>query len=165
MVICIDNQSLAVFDPTVPHIMIESMVFFEAYRPVLAALKSLGQDGNLPFADNLLGKSNKVMPPAYLTEPVVTAQPLGAGRKKSAFGTDLSNFSATPAVNLGWDMSKVFPDFERTNGTKYWSPLKNPDGLSIRSEQVTLDVSQQKAIQLALSKRLAIIQGPPGTGS
>lgn len=33
-----------------------------------------------------------------------------------------------------------------------------------RKEELGLDESQMKAFQLALTKELAIIQGPPGTG-
>ena len=42
--------------------MIESTVFFEAYRPVLQSLKLLGEEGYLPFAELLLGESNYVKP-------------------------------------------------------------------------------------------------------
>lgn len=34
-----------------------------------------------------------------------------------------------------------------------------------RMEELGLDESQMKAFQLALTKELAIIQGPPGTGN
>lgn len=33
-----------------------------------------------------------------------------------------------------------------------------------RMEELGLDESQMKALQLALTKELAIVQGPPGTG-
>lgn len=45
---------------------------------------------------------------------------------------------------------------------KPFNPL-NPDAWPTE-EQLGLDDSQLKALKLALTKELAIIQGPPGTG-
>lgn len=142
----IDRQSLNRFNPILTYYMIESTVFFEAYRPVLQSLKLLGEEAYLPFSDLLLGESNHVKPPLYLIESRHSMKSSNNSRKQA-----------------GWDMSAVFPDFENVHKTKYWNPLINKKlpCLPIIPE---LDPSQAAAINLALSKNLAIIQGPPGTG-
>jgi hypothetical protein len=68
--ICIDRDSIDRFDPAVTYLMIESMVFFEAYRPVLDSLQKLGQQGDLPFLQNLLGKSMSLRVRSW-TNPVI----------------------------------------------------------------------------------------------
>lgn len=69
------------------------------------------------------------------------------------------------------------PAYLRRNDVYDLSPVANPEHKSsikpFKSldpeawpdmEELGLDVSQMKAFQLALTKELAIIQGPPGTG-
>ena len=58
--ISIDRDSISRFNPMDTFVMVESMVFFDAYRPVLEAIKKIGKYGDLPFEKNLLGKSTSV---------------------------------------------------------------------------------------------------------
>lgn len=161
IVISVDNMDR--FDPTVVYVMIESVVFFEAYRPVLTALKRIGRDGDFPLSDIMLGLTTKVPAPSYLLAKRTAIV------KKPARTPAFSSFSSVIIENerpadAMWDMSAVFPDFELANGTKYWNPdLLNPVP-PVLPNFPELDESQKKAILLALTKRLAIIQGPPGTG-
>jgi hypothetical protein len=64
----IAENSIPRFDTNATYTMIESMVYFDAFRPVLEALQWFGKNGNLPFSDILLGKNRKVDMPAYLRE-------------------------------------------------------------------------------------------------
>lgn len=60
-----------------------------------------------------------------------------------------------------YDLSSVAdPDYK--DGIKPFHSLR--EEAWPRMEELGLDESQMKAFQLALTKELAIIQGPPGTG-
>lgn len=151
ILLSVEQDSISIFDPMQSYFMIESTVYFDAYRPMLSALKHLGGDGNLPFANVLLGVSRRVPAPSYIIKTEVPNRSFRAPQ-----------FLIEP-VHLGWDMSAVFPDFEDMHGTKYWNPLLQP-AIPELPDNPSLDASQIKAMELALSKSIAVIQGPPGTG-
>ena len=116
----IAKHSLSRFNPTISYVMIESMVYFESHRPTLDALKSLGREGSLPFESNLLGKSNKVLPPDYLINQKIES----ATTKKSAYSLACnydSDDSSEVDINRprGWNLSPISPTFQRVNGSKY----------------------------------------------
>jgi hypothetical protein len=150
--ISIAENSISRFDTNATYTMMESMVYFDAYRPVLEALQSFGKNGDLPFSDILLGKNRKVDMPAYLREK--KEAPLGARSKK---------FLAPPAEKFqaekkGWDFSSVFPSM----GPGFlWNPLAG-EVFPLLPNNPPLDVSQKEAIKQAISNELCIIQGPPG---
>jgi hypothetical protein len=150
----IAENSISRFDTNATYTMMESMVYFDAYRPVLEALQSFGKNGDLPFSDILLGKNRKVDMPAYLREK--NEAPLGAKRKKL-----LAPHSA-PAPPLaekkGWDFSSVFPSM---GPGSLWNPLAG-EVFPPLPNNPPLDVSQKEAIKQAISNELCIIQGPPG---
>ena len=132
----LDQSSYSRFNATYKYTMIESPVFFEAYRPVLAKLQKLAHM-NCSFSDILIGKTKTVGYPAY----VVNA---------------LTSKVATRAETIqGWKLL-----FERNKNTEFkiWNPLGNERFPSLPS----LDEAQRKAIELALTKKLTLIQGPPG---
>ena len=169
IIIGISNQSKRIFDPLLTYVMIESLVFFEAYRPVLEALKLLGQKSDLPFLNILTGKNTYVGPPSYLI-PHKKTQTLGSmSRKRFGDATINPDFDfPSPShvddiVANGWDLSAVFPDFEKINKTKYWNPVTCKQ-IPIMNLDPPLDSSQISAVAMALSKELTVIQGPPGTG-
>ena len=144
--IAVEPSSLHRMESKLDFTMIESPVFFEAYRPVLQALQNLGSS-DTHFTDILLGKTRRVDPPLYLqnhSEPVVYRSSRGS---------------------RGWNFSGVFPEYpENADGEKVWDPLATKGILGNFKSSPALDKSQRDAIALALSKRLAIIQGPPGCG-
>ena len=132
----LDQSSYSRFNATYKYTMIESPVFFEAYRPVLVKLQKLAHM-NCSFSDILIGKTKTVGYPAY----VVNA---------------LTSKVATRAETIqGWKLL-----FERNKNTEFkiWNPLGNERFPSLPS----LDEAQRKAIELALTKKLTLIQGPPG---
>lgn len=151
----IDKDSIHRFDPVLTYTMIESMVYFDASRPVLDALKKLGTNNDLPFSDVLLGRRQRGDAfPAYLLEPMKTK--LGTGGRGY-----LTSALPQPTEKKGWDMTEVFPHFERVNGTKFWNPVSGDPFPSLPSDQ-PLNDSQKEAIKLALTNKFAVIQGPPG---
>jgi hypothetical protein len=156
--ISVDTASFDRFDMHAKYMMIESPIFFEAYRPILKALQDLA-DCEVPLIDLLLGRSNKVDPPAYL----LNLRPPPVGTRGD---------SPTPPASrhLGWDLSKVFPHYPaNAAGARVWNPLA-ADKRGQRQKMPffacdpPLDQSQRDAIALALSSKIALIQGPPGCG-
>ena len=135
--------------------MVESMVYFDACRPVLHALRNFGEKRDLPFQDILLGKSQNMGIPSYLLER--TVELLGSKAKGKVGGYFARQ--APLVEKRGWDLSSVFPSIRPTHwdATDYSSPF--PD----LPTDPPLDLSQREAIKLALTKELAIIQGPPGS--
>lgn len=130
----------------------ESMVYFDAYRPVLRALQSFGKNGDLPFSDILLGKNKMVDLPSYLREKAEA--PLGSKKRKFLVG---HSTPASPAEKKGWDFSSVFPGMD----LPIWNPVAG-DPFPILPADPPLDARQKDAIKQALSKELCLIQGPPG---
>lgn len=153
----IDKESIKCFDPVLTYTMIESMVYFDASRPVLDALQKLGANNDLPFSDILLGRRQTGEAfPAYLLQP--TTSKLGNARSGGGY---LMKSQPQPVEKEGWDMTRVFPNFERINGTKFWDPVSKHSFPSLPSDR-PLNNSQEQAIKLALSNSFAVIQGPPG---
>ncbi|KAK3276112.1 hypothetical protein CYMTET_15799, partial [Cymbomonas tetramitiformis] len=156
--ISVDVDSTARFDPRQPYVMLESPVFFEAFRHVLQTLQGMSHC-DLPFAPLLTGSSRKLSPPSY----VMTAPQRTFGERGGFY--PMAFVSASAGGDHGWDLSAVFPAFERATGSAFWDPrcqsAARPDLPAFSS---TLDDSQRRAIALALSKGVSLIQGPPGTG-
>ena len=148
--ISVDAALISRFDLNASYTMIESPVFFDAYRPVLKALQHLGNSGT-HFDDILTGKMIRIDPPQYLVDAI-----------KRRTSTTSGSFDPRTA---GWDMSSVFPNFPANeNGVKVWNPLQSQGKLADFPSDPRLDKSQRDAIACALSKKLALIQGPPGCG-
>ena len=151
MTISIDKSSIKTFDTSANYTMVESMIYYDACRPVLETLQNFGKEGNLPFQSVLLGNSCSIDIPSYLRER--SDAPVDAKWKRSGY---LQSLVSQP-VKLGWDLRAVFPTssithWDATDGTPFPDLPGNPP----------LDQSQKMAIRLALSNEIAIIQGPPG---
>ncbi|KAK7077996.1 NFX1-type zinc finger-containing protein 1 [Halocaridina rubra] len=115
--------------------MIESKVFFTAYRHVLCALQKINED-NFPMKDFIVHVVNKVPLPDYL-------QP-GTGYDLNVI---LSRYLRKSKMPLKLNVSI-------TKELEFW-PLCN---------ELELDESQRRALKNGLTNKLSIIQGPPGTG-
>lgn len=168
--ISIDPESVKRFDPAASYVILESPVYFEAYRHVLAALQSAPQRGSLPFESILLGHTRDIPLPSYLFNPKIAA--LGSQLRvrmprfiAAAASASASSADASELVerDRGWKMTDVFPGFEAATGSQYWDP-RTTRALPEFECNPPLDQSQVAAITLALSKGLALIQGPPGCG-
>jgi hypothetical protein len=137
----IDKDTIKCFDPVLTYTMIESMVYFDASRPVLDALQKLGANNDLPFSDILLGRgqTSKTVP-AYLLQPMTSK----LGVRGGFGGGYLSSSQPLSMEKKGWDMTGVFPNFERVNGTKFWDPVSGQPFPSLPSDE-PLNNSQEKA--------------------
>lgn len=135
--LCFDAESqvlLAEVQPSDSFLMVETTAYFEAYRHVLEGLQKM-QEKDIPFQKYIVECDAQVKEPAYLTEDT--------------------------AYNLA-------PLMKTSHKEKCPDSLKSVYILDpyqwLSMEALRLDESQMQALNLALTKELAIIQGPPGTG-
>ncbi|NWR35552.1 ZNFX1 protein, partial [Tachuris rubrigastra] len=135
--LCFDAQSqalLAEVQPSDSFLMVETTAYFEAYRHVLEGLQEM-QEEDIPFQKYIVECDTRVKEPAYLTEDTA--------------------YNLAPLVKTSDE--ETCPDSLRSVrilDPKQWLSM----------EALRLDESQMRALNLALTKELAIIQGPPGTG-
>ncbi|NXK32780.1 ZNFX1 protein, partial [Piprites chloris] len=135
--LCFDAQSqalLAEVQPSDSFLMVETTAYFEAYRPVLEGLQEMREE-DIPFQKYIVECDAQVKKPAYLIEDPV--------------------YNLAPLVETSDE--EMCPD-----GLRSVHILDPKQWLSM--EALRLDESQMQALNLALTKELAIIQGPPGTG-
>ncbi|NWY45192.1 ZNFX1 protein, partial [Sylvia atricapilla] len=125
---------LAEVQPSDSFLMVETTAYFEAYRHVLEGLQKT-REGDIPFQKYIVECDTQVKEPAYLTED--TAYNLAPLVKTSCEEKCLDNLKSVCILD-----------------PNQWLSL----------EALKLDESQMQALNLALTKELAIIQGPPGTG-
>ncbi|NWZ82733.1 ZNFX1 protein, partial [Poecile atricapillus] len=135
--LCFDAASqplLADIQPSDSFLMVETAAYFEAYRHVLEGLQKMREE-DIPFQKYIVECNVQVKEPAYLT------------------GDTAYNFAPLVKTSFG----KECPDsLKRVH-------ILDPDQW-LSMEALKLDESQVQALNLALTKELAIIQGPPGTG-
>ncbi|XP_027501643.1 NFX1-type zinc finger-containing protein 1 [Corapipo altera] len=135
--LCFDAQSqalLAEIQPSDSFLMVETTAYFEAYRHVLEGLQEM-QEEDVPFQKYIVECDAQVKKPAYLTADTA--------------------YNLAPLVETS-DKEMCPPSLESVHilDPKQWLSM----------EALRLDESQMQALNLALTKELAIIQGPPGTG-
>ncbi|NXO70779.1 ZNFX1 protein, partial [Phainopepla nitens] len=135
--LCFDVESqplLAEVQPSDSFLMVETTAYFEAYRHVLEGLQKMREE-DIPFQKYIVECDVQVKEPAYLTEDT--------------------------AYNLA-PLMKTSPEEKCPDSLKSVYILQPDQWLSM--EALKLDESQMQALNLALTKELAVIQGPPGTG-
>ena len=165
VLIDIDN-----IDPSYSLTMIETMTYFEAYRPVLNALQSIQPDSTFPLASYLLRLSNDKAPPDYVTptttydltpllvDPASTAkgrvivheqQPLDNEPSRRRYQT-----RAMPVKEFRVDYAQ-----SSRVPTKYKSVRLSDPAQWPTSEELHLNPKQRDALMLALTNKVALIQG------
>ncbi|XP_062572126.1 NFX1-type zinc finger-containing protein 1-like [Saccostrea cucullata] len=126
-------------------VVAETTAYFEAYRHVLEGMKEITQE--MPFQKYIVHCQANAKPPKYL---------LSSGVLLYDFSTLLQREDADKIpVDISCSEIKSRDRFE----IPILSTSKWPS-----AETLHLDHSQHKALQLALTKEIALIQGPPGTG-
>ncbi|XP_068769058.1 NFX1-type zinc finger-containing protein 1 isoform X2 [Struthio camelus] len=139
--LCFNAQSqalLAEVQPSDSFLMVETTAYFEAYRHVLEGLQEIREE-DIPFQKYIVECDARVKEPAYLT-----------------VGT---TYNFAPLMEDPPRDEEMYPDGLRRQSVNVLDPNQWPSMESLR-----LDESQMQALNLALTKELAIIQGPPGTG-
>ena len=143
-------------------VVAESPTFYKAYHPVLKALQEKDME-DFPFIEELVYAEWPNSPLDYLG-PSTSLNWNCIFNEEKECSTD-ENIS-----------SKEILEMELTTGVAtssvsgYYVPnaLRGPvhalDDLLKSGHKTSLDGSQIEAIKLALSNRLVLIQGPPGTG-
>ncbi|KAI1902280.1 hypothetical protein AGOR_G00043080 [Albula goreensis] len=158
---------LADVSPNDSFLMVETMAFFEAYRHVLEGLQEMSAR-DLPMQRYIVSCEEDISPPGYLQghrhdyslqalmndDPLKTVHnekslPLKQREKLSVLRSFLSKSSTSGS--------------DDTQEREMVGDILDPNDWPSQKD-LGLDDSQMKAVQLALTKELAIIQGPPGTG-
>ncbi|CAF0742317.1 unnamed protein product [Brachionus calyciflorus] len=121
----------------VRYVMLESTVYFEAYKHVLKALCSFHRDGEykFPFREHLIySEHSMVEPPDYLINSGIDFRPLVV--KKNTY------YHSSLFGNVSFRDQNNWPS----------------------ADDMKLSPAQYDAVKLALNNKLTLIQGPPGTG-
>ncbi|XP_023660655.1 NFX1-type zinc finger-containing protein 1-like isoform X2 [Paramormyrops kingsleyae] len=139
-------------------LMVETTAFFEAYRHVLEGLQEINAE-DLPMQKYIVMCESDITPPKYLQDNKGNYS-LWALMNDCA---KISNLQKPALQNRKQQFQR--PVYQRQLVGKE-GDVKNILNLNDwpSKENLKLDTSQMKAVQLALTKELAIIQGPPGTG-
>lgn len=119
-------MSLDQIDPFSSLTMLETMTYFEAYRPILKALQTIRLDRFL-LAPLLLKLSNVETPPDYITSA--------------------TTYDFTPLLNHRFSSTE----------SKSVSVLEKETWPT--NEQLMLNPKQYEALRLALTHKVALIQG------
>ncbi|KAJ8267933.1 hypothetical protein COCON_G00131050 [Conger conger] len=151
-----NRMKLADMSPNDVFLMVESMAFFEAYHHVLEGLQEMSIE-DLPMQRYIVSCEEDISPPRYLSAH-------GGSYSLQTLMNDqrLRNQPSDQRKRM-CPQSAITVDSEDTQRKQTVRNILNYSDWPSK-EQLGLDDSQMKAVQLALSKELAIIQGPPGTG-
>lgn len=151
------HEEMAALPRDARFVMAETTAYFEAYKHVLRGLQNMNQ---IPFEEYILRcETDEVKPPLYLQQrrnttydlrPLVDNDIVLQGEKK------LRNLGVPVLRETTYNFS---PLSARCRSVKImdfdeWPP----------ADHLSLDDSQYKAVQKALTNEFVITQGPPGTG-
>ncbi|CAF1289347.1 unnamed protein product [Adineta steineri] len=170
------NQlNLDEINPSCSLIMIETMTYFEAYRPVLNALQTIAVDQTFPLEPFILKLNNENIPPNYVTSTTTyDFTPLliePKSKVKSVFTIDKTELIQvgrfrfrryirrilSKKFHIDYPQSDLVPEkYKSVNilDTNQWPT----------SDELHLNPKQHEALMSALTRKVALIQGPPGTG-
>lgn len=136
--------------------MVDATVVFEDYRPLLESLQEVAEQ-NLPMQKYIVSCKTDISTPKYLLnhlhqyslQALINDSPVKG--EVSGFGQEGINEKGGQEYRKNALSQKHFQNILNFNE---WP----------RKEELNLDDSQLKAVQLALTKELAIIEGQAGTG-
>lgn len=148
--------------------MIETMTYFEAYRPVLNALQLITPDHTFPLEPFLLQLTNQMIPPDYIT-PTTTYDftPLLVEPNSDVKASVIvhETVPVRPFRGRGSIKPIIEKEFKITYkqsqsiDAKYKSvSLLNKDQWPT-SDELHLNPKQREALILALTNKVALIQG------
>ncbi|XP_067904238.1 NFX1-type zinc finger-containing protein 1 [Heterodontus francisci] len=134
---------LAEVEPSDCFLMVETTAYFEAYRHVLEGLQEI-QGEDVPFQKYIVECDTEIQAPRYLN---------------FNDSYDLEALMNGKSQDSEENTEQIFEYLQRKTKITVLDPTSWPS-----MEELNLDESQMKALQMALTRELAIIQGPPGTG-
>jgi hypothetical protein len=143
--------------------MVETTSYFEAYRHVLHALQKIPSQ-QFPLAPYILHLSHDVTPPDYVTPTTqFDFTPLLVPIKSRV--KTLTQLSITPnssSLKNEQTILRINYDQQNINDTQYRNVTLLNKNEWPTSDEVQLNQKQHEALMLALTKKVALIQGPPG---
>lgn len=151
-----------------PLVMIETTTYFEAYRPVLNALQVIPTNETFPLAPFLLQLSSTSTPPDYITQTSAYDFTPLLVEPNSKIKAEIIIHEITPQPSPRY-RGKLKPitqkefrlTYQQSNQipAKYKSvPLLNTDQWPT-SDELHLNPKQRDALILALTNKVALIQG------
>ncbi|UJR33622.1 hypothetical protein I4U23_021057 [Adineta vaga] len=153
--------------------MVETMTYFEAYRPVLNALQLIDIEQPFPLEPFLLKLTNEKISPDYVTATTTyDFTPLLVDPKSEVKASVISHEIAPQRrgpnrIPLRLTTVKEFRiRYQQANRipTKHKSVSLLDTDQWPTSDELHLNPKQREALILALTNKVALIQGPPGTG-
>lgn len=148
--------------------MIETMTYFEAYRPVLSALQSITIDDTFPLASFLLQLTNQMIPPDYIKPTTIydftplLVEPNSDVKANMIVHETLPIRSARYRGSIKPIIAKEFKiTYKKSNqvDTKYKSVSLLNKAQWPTSDELHLNPKQREALILALTNKVALIQG------
>eukprot|EP00961_Rhodomonas_salina_P069051 927172-Rhodomonas_salina.1 len=127
----------------------ESPTFYRASAPALIALQAM-QPSTMPFAEEIIYGKDPWSVLTHVTNTIVDATTAFV-----AVGADSSQLQPVKAT----DFIKALDHFTERGAVSRTGPRLG--GVEVST---TLDPSQCEALKTVLTRRIAIIRGPPGTG-
>ena len=163
----IDTGMSSIVDKT--FVMVESTVFFEAYRHVLVGLQRVSP-ATFPMAEHILDLKPDIKPPTYLMQlshPKLDVSNLMVDRNQRNNARDISMTKLQKAASRVQSQHKRSPKHvglkQHEIDTPFPISVLNGDAWPA-AEETNLNPSQLEAVKVALTQELSLIQGPPGTG-
>ncbi|XP_021964846.2 NFX1-type zinc finger-containing protein 1-like [Folsomia candida] len=144
------------YNDTDNFMLIESEVYFEAYRYVLKTLQNL-ELGDFPMAKFLVDASSEILAPRYLANNETDNE-----QKKMKLVIPSKEEDDYIADLLTKLLKINHPPKEEEEGIMTINPLIETDWPS--GDTLGLDENQYAGFQAAIMKEFVIIEGPPGTG-
>jgi hypothetical protein len=143
--------------------MIETTSYFEAYRHVLHSLQKIPPQ-QFPLASYILQLSHNVTPPDYVTSTTqFDFTPLFVPMKRRV--ETFTQLSITPnSSDLKNDQTIFRISYDQQNliNKQYRRVTLLNKNEWPTSNEIQLNQKQHEALMLALTKKVALIQGPPG---
>lgn len=150
--------------------MIETMTYFEAYRPVLNALQMIAVDETFPLEPFLLKLSNEKVAPDYVTEATTYDFTPLLVDPKSEVRAGVVTHELEPAQQPGGRYrGRIQPlltkEFRLTYKQSRLVPVKYKSVPVLdttqwpTSDELHLNPKQHEALILALTQKVALIQG------
>ena len=143
--------------------MVETATYFEAYRHILRALQKIPPQ-EFPLAPYILQLSHDIAPPDYVTSRTqFDFTPLLVPMKtRVKTFTQLSVQSNSAALTNDQTIVRITYDQQNVVNKQHRKVTLLNNNEWPNSHELQLNQRQHEALMLALTKKVALIQGPPG---